>query len=71
MLGGRVGISENANLRAISSDRANSSGLKDECVAISLLVNEDYLQRMQRRYLDMLHPIQADKKVIADYWRQC
>lgn len=43
---------------------------RDGCDAIASLVNEEYLQWIQRWYLDMMHPLLANKKLIADYWRQ-
>lgn len=43
----------------------------DECLAIAELANESYLSSVQRRYVAMLHPIQVDRQMIADHWRQC
>lgn len=44
--------------------------IKDDCMAIAELGNEDYLISVQRKYVAMLHPVQADKKMISDHWKQ-
>lgn len=37
---------------------------------IASLVNEGYIQMIQRKDLDILHPLLADWKLIAEYWQQ-
>lgn len=43
---------------------------RDGCDAIAELANEGHLLCMERHYVAMLHPLQVDWRMIADYWRQ-
>lgn len=43
----------------------------DECVEISSLANDEYLHRVVVKHMEILYPIDADKKPIRDSWQQC